>query len=126
MDGDTERLSLPNQHEQPLASRDTRVHQVALQQHVVLHCQWNYHSRELRALRLVDRDRIGQGDLVQLPEVIFHEPFVEAHCDLLLNGINSLDHSDIAIEHDLVADLEPPSEALDAALARSARVQYLL
>ena len=31
MDGDTERLSLPDQHEQPLSPRDPRVNQVALQ-----------------------------------------------------------------------------------------------
>jgi hypothetical protein len=34
MDGDTERLPLPNQYEQPLAPRDPRVDQVALEQHV--------------------------------------------------------------------------------------------
>ena len=61
MDGDTERLSLPDQHEQPLAPRDPRVNQVALQQHVVLRGQRNYHRRELRSLRLVDCDRIGQS-----------------------------------------------------------------
>ena len=60
MDGDTERLSLPDQHEQPLAPRDPRVNQVALQQHVVLRGQRNHHRRELRSLRLVDCDRIGQ------------------------------------------------------------------
>jgi hypothetical protein len=36
MNGDAERLPLPNQHEQPLAPRDSGVNQVALQQHVVL------------------------------------------------------------------------------------------
>jgi len=30
MDGDAERLSLPNQHEQSLAPRDPRVNQAAL------------------------------------------------------------------------------------------------
>jgi hypothetical protein len=89
MDGDTERLSLPDQHEQPLAPRDPRVNQVALQQHVVLRGQRNHHRRELRSLRLVDCDRIGQSDLIQLPEVVFDQPFVEAYCDLLLDGINS-------------------------------------
>ena len=34
--GDAQRLLLPDQHEQPLASRDPRVDQVSLQQHVVL------------------------------------------------------------------------------------------
>jgi hypothetical protein len=34
MDGDTERLPLPNQYEQPLAPCDPGVNQVALQQHV--------------------------------------------------------------------------------------------
>ena len=131
-----ERLPLPDQHQQPLAPRDPRVNQVALQQHVVLRGQRNYHRRELRSLRLVDRDRIGQGDLVQLPEVVLNQPFVEAHCDLLLDGINALDDPDVAVEHvlvvvvlgldDLVADLEPPSEPLDAGLAGSGRVQYLL
>jgi len=85
MDGDTERLPLPDQHEQPLAPRDSGVNQVALQQHVVLRGQWNYYRRELRTLRFVDRDRIGQRNLVQLPKVVFHEPIIEADRNLVFN-----------------------------------------
>ena len=47
MDGYTERLALSDQYQQPLAPRDPRVNQVALQQHVVLRSQRNHHLREL-------------------------------------------------------------------------------
>jgi len=56
---DAQRLLLPDQHEQPLARRDSRVDQVTLQQHVVLRGQRNHNCRELRALRLVNRDRVS-------------------------------------------------------------------
>src|ERR1019366_1919933 len=53
-DRDAQRLLLPDQHEQPLAPRDPRIDQVALQQHVVLHGERDNDCRELRSLRLVD------------------------------------------------------------------------
>ena len=85
-DRDAQRLLLPDQHEQPLAPRDPRVDQVALQQHVVLRGERDHHCRELRTLRLVDRDRVGQRNLVQFPEVVFDQPVVEAHRDLCSTG----------------------------------------
>jgi len=51
---DAQRLSLPDQHEQPLAPRDARIDQVALEQHVVLRGQRNHDCRKLRSLRFVD------------------------------------------------------------------------
>jgi hypothetical protein len=33
----------------------------------------------------VDRDRIGQRNLVQLPKVVFHEPIIEADRNLVFN-----------------------------------------
>ena len=53
-DCDTQRLFLPDQHEQPLAPRDARVDQVSLQQHVVLRGERDHDCWELRSLRLVD------------------------------------------------------------------------
>src|ERR1035437_8991865 len=70
-DRDAQRLLLPDKYEQPLAPRDPRVDQVALQQHVVLRGERDYHCRELRSLRLVDRDRVSQRNLVQFSEVVF-------------------------------------------------------
>src|ERR1035437_5131875 len=90
-DRDAKRLLLPYQHEQPLAPSDPRVDQVALQQHVVLRGERDHHCRKLRALRLVDRDRVSQRNLVQFPKVVPDQPLVEAHCDLLLDGINPPD-----------------------------------
>ncbi len=126
--GDAQCLLLPDQHEQPLAPRDPRVDQVALQQHVVLRGERDHHCRELRSLRLVDRDRVSQRNLVQFPEVVLHQPVVEADRDLLLDHIDPLDDPHVAVEHvlvvvvlrldDLVAYLESPSEPLDGGLDR--------
>ena len=99
---DAQRLPLPDEHQQPLSPRDSRVDQVALQQHVVLRGQRNYHCRELRSLRLVDRDRVGQRNLVQFPEVVFNQPFVEADRNLMLNRIDPLNDSDVPVEDILV------------------------
>ena len=85
MDGDAERLPLPDQHEQPLAPCDPRVNQVALQKHVVLGRHRNHHCREFRALRLVNRDGVGQCNFIQLPEVVLHEPIIEADRNLVFN-----------------------------------------
>ncbi len=122
-DGNAQRLLLPDQHEQPLASRDSRVDQVTLQQHVVLRGERDHYCRELRSLRLVDRDRVSQSDLVQFPKVVFHQSLVEADRDLMLNRIDPLNDSDVSVEHilvvvvlrldDLVACLESPPEPLD-------------
>src|SRR5208282_4525637 len=135
-DGNTQRLLLPDQHEQPLAPRDACVDQVALQQHIVLRGEWDHHCRELRSLRLVNRDRVSQRNLVQFPEVVLDQSLVEAHGNLLLDGIDSLDDPNVAVEHvlvvvvlrldNLVADLETPSEPLDKGLTGMGGVQYLL
>src|ERR1035437_9082691 len=78
-DRDAQCFLLPDQHEQPLAPRDPRVDQVALEQHVVLRGKRYHDRRELRSLRLVDRDRVSQRNLVQFPEVVLDQPLVEAH-----------------------------------------------
>ena len=59
-DRDAKRLLLPDQHEQPLAPRDARVDKVALQEHVMLCGERDHDCRELRTLRLVDRDRVSE------------------------------------------------------------------
>jgi hypothetical protein len=60
-DGNAQSLLLPDQDEQPLAPRDARVAQVALEQHVVLRGERDHHCRKLRSLRLVDRDRVSDA-----------------------------------------------------------------
>ena len=63
-DGYAQRLLLPDQDEQPLAPRDAGVDQVALEQHVVLRGERDHDRRELRSLRLVNRDRVSERNLV--------------------------------------------------------------
>src|SRR5208282_899301 len=101
-DRDAPCLLLPDQHEQSLAPRDARVDKVALQQHVVLGRKRDDDCRELRSLRLVDRDRVSQRNLVQFSKVVLDQPLVEAHCNLLLHGVDSLDDPHVAVEHVLV------------------------
>ena len=55
-----ERLPLPDQHDELLAPGDAGVNQVALQQQVMLCRERDHDRRELRALRLVNRDGVGQ------------------------------------------------------------------
>ena len=133
---DAQLLLLADQDEKPLAPRDARVDQVALEQHVVLRGERDHHRWTLRSLRLGDRDRVSRRNLVQIPKVVFNQPLVEALGDLLLDFINSLDDPDIAVEHvlvvvvlrldDLVAHLESPSEPLDGGLTGANRVKHSL
>src|SRR5215467_12059147 len=58
-DGDAQRFLLTDQHEQPLAPRNSCIDKIPLQEHVVLRGERDHDCRELRTLRLVDRDRIG-------------------------------------------------------------------
>ena len=50
----------PHQDDEPLASRDARVQQVALEHHVVLRVDRDHDDRVLAALTLVDRHRVGR------------------------------------------------------------------
>jgi len=132
-DGNGQRFSLPDQHEQPLATRDLGVDQVTLGQHVVLHGQWDHHCRKIGPVRLVDRYRISEANLVQFPEVILHQPVIEADRQLLIDCVDTLDDSDVPVEHilgvivlcldHLVANLESPAEPFDGWLARSDWIQ---
>ena len=133
---DAQSFSLSNHYEQPLGAGDPGIDQVALEQHEVLHGHRNHHRRELRALRLVDGHRVGQGDFVQLSEFVWHQPVVEADRKLLFDGIDLLDDADIAVEHfllvvvlsldNLVTHLESPSKPFSGGLTRSNRVQSTL
>ena len=65
---DRERLALAYDHHQLLPPRDARVNQIPLEQQVLLRRQRDHDGGKLRPLRLVDRDRARQRDLVQLPK----------------------------------------------------------
>ena len=82
-----QRLPLPDQHDQLLAPCDSCVDQVALEQEIMLRGQRDHDRRELRSLRLVDRDGVGQRNLIEFPEVVNHFSLVEAHRDLTLDRI---------------------------------------
>jgi hypothetical protein len=68
MDGDTERLPLVNQYEQPLAPCDPGVNQVALQQHVVL-------RGYLHAISDQDIALVNDGTHSLWAQSAFFEPF---------------------------------------------------
>ena len=72
-----QRLAAADQHHQLLAARDAGVEQVALQHHEMLRVQRDHHRGILRALRFVDRQRVGQSQLVQFAEIVGHRLAVE-------------------------------------------------
>ncbi len=84
----------------------------------------------------MDRDGVGQRNLIQLAEVVFHQPVIESDREFLLNRIDLLDGADVAIKHfllvvvlrldDFVPDLEPPSKSLNGGLTWPNRVQSAL
>src|SRR5450631_2655947 len=113
--------------------RDARVDQVSLEQHEVLHGHRDHHRRKLGTLRLVDRNRVGQRDLIQLAVIVGHQPVIVSDEDLLLNRIDLFNCADVAVEdfllivvlslNDFVANLEPESESFRGGLGLPGRVQ---
>jgi hypothetical protein len=91
------------------------------------------HHRILAALALVNGRGVGEVQLVQLVEVILHDPIVEPDMQFLLHVVDLGHAADVAVEHvfvvvvdhlhDLVAHAEGPAVALDG---RTGRVQCLL
>ena len=47
-------------------------------------------------------DRVGKRDLVQFAKVVLHAAFVEADRDLMLDGIDALNGSDVTVKYILV------------------------
>ena len=65
----------------------------------MLRVQGDDHAGELGPLRFMDRQDIGQGDLVEITEVVLHLPTLEVHHHFLLNPVDRLDHPEVAVEN---------------------------
>ena len=61
---------MSHRDDQLASSGDSGVDQVALQHDELLGCNRNQDDREFGTLRLVNGDRIGEGELVEFPEVV--------------------------------------------------------
>ena len=96
-DCNRQRLPLADQHDQPLATRHTRVEQVARQHHVVLRHQRDHHGRILRALALVDRRSIGEHQLIELAEAVADLPSIKGNDQLTFVLIDPLYDAKITI-----------------------------
>ena len=129
LDGDRHRLLLPKQDDEPLATGDTGVKQIALQHHIVLRRDGNDDSGIFRALRFMDRRHVSEDDLVEFAEGVGDWPAVESDRHLAEFEIDGFDVADVAIIdlfvivildlHDLVADGKGRPEFLDLWVSRS-------
>src|SRR6516225_9126168 len=127
-------LSLPDEHDEALATRHPRIDQISLQHRVMLRPQRDDYRRVFRALALVDCRRVGQHQLIELTKTICDFPAVEVDVEFAFLEIDARHDAEIAVVdvlvvivldlHDLVARTESPAESLDADLAR--RVQRVL
>lgn len=132
-DGQAQSLPLPYHHQKLPGAGDPGIDQVPLEKHEVLHGHRDHHGWKLRALGLVDGDRVGRRNLIQLAVVVSHQPAVVADGNFLLDRIDLPDDADVAVENflfvivlgldHLVARLESPSEPLGGRLALPGRVQ---
>jgi hypothetical protein len=135
-DGDGEGFGLADEDEELLASGDGGVEEVALEQEVMLHGEGNDDGGEFGALGFVDGDGIGEREFVEFAEGVGDIALIEADDDLLIDGIDGVNGSDIAIEDllvvvvfeldDFVADLEAPAEAFDVRFGGASGVKGLL
>src|SRR6516164_8306267 len=124
-------LSLPDEHDEALATRHPRIDQISLQHRVMLRPQRDDYRRVFRALALVDCRRVGQHQLIELTKTICDFPIVEVDVEFafLIDARNEIAVVDVLVVivlnlHDLVAWTESPAEPLDADLAR--RVERVL
>ncbi len=105
----------------------------------MLGVQGNHDAGELRALALVNRQHVGQGQFIQVLEVIHHLPAFEQHREFLLDPVDLFDHAQVAVKHvpivivlgldDAVSNAVRPAEAFDfrPAIGRiQGRLQHLV
>src|SRR5713101_2279355 len=91
-----QRFSLPHQHHQPFAPRNPRIDEIAPQHRVVLSRKRNHYHRIFRSLRLVNADRIGRDDLIELAEVVVDQAAIEIEHQLLGLRVNCMNETAIA------------------------------
>ena len=102
----------------------------------MLGCHRNHHRRKLRTLRLVNRDRVGQRQLIQLAKIVVHLAPVKIDKRLPFLGVDLRDVSDVAVERVLVvvvagldhpvANLKAGAKLLHEGHVRSRRIQRFL
>jgi hypothetical protein len=84
----------------------------------------------------VDCDGVGEGEFIEFSERVVDIALIESNDEFLFDRIDGVDGADIAIEnllvviifqlHDLVTNLEAPTEAVDMGFVRACGVQGLL
>ena len=90
-------LGLGEQDDQPPGAGDGGIEQVAAQHATVLAQQRQHDGRVLRALRLVDGDRVGDGQAVQLVGGIGEPAAVHGDLERLRPLVDGGDPADIAV-----------------------------
>ena len=75
-----QRLLLTDEDHQLLPARHARINEVALEHHIVLHCDWQYHDRIFAPLGLVNGRGIAEHKLVQLSVGVNNFMPVEVNC----------------------------------------------
>ena len=123
----SDRSALTDDHHEPPAPGHARVEQIAPEHRVVLRGQRDHHGRVLRALRLVNRGRVGEHQLVELAEAVGDLTSVELDQHLAGFRVDRANEAKVAVVdvlvvvvldlHHLVAGAECPAEALDGVLA---------
>ena len=113
---------LADKDDHPLATGDSGIEEIPLEQEVLLHGQRDDNDREFRALAFVNGDSVGKFELVEFAELVGDLPLAEPNAHLLLFLVDCADAADIAVKDlfivvircldDLVSDAEEISEAL--------------
>src|SRR4051794_24771199 len=98
LDRDPERLPLPNENDETLASGHARVDEVPGEHCVMLGRDRNHHCRIFRALALVDRGRESGHQGIEFTEGIDDLPALKVDHQRALVIVNSIDHPQIAVE----------------------------
>ena len=108
---DGHRTAVTHQYHKLLGAGHGGVEQVALEHHKVLGQCRHDHGPELATLRLVHAHGVGVEELVELGELVDHDPVVDANSHLVVHRVQRSDASHVAVEHVLiivVANLHHP------------------
>ena len=109
--GDGDRLLGPDHHEQPLGPGEGGVEEIPLQHGVVGGVHRQDHAGVFGSLALVDGHRVGQGEFIEIAEIVRDLSVVNLHHDRLVGRGDGGDPAQIAIVNGLVVvvpELEHP------------------
>jgi hypothetical protein len=119
LDGDVEGLVGTDDHTQLFGTGQRRVKEIPLKQNIMLSQEGHDHGLIFTALRFMDRDGIGEGDVIELIFFITHGSPIKINSNPVFLFVNIDDKANVTVEdfflvviadlHDFIVELYLPT-----------------